>query len=52
MSGRKQIPNLIYETIISEYENEQAEETSVKVDTERATTKELIVNAEDVRDLK
>ena len=50
MAGRKQIPNLIYETIVQELANE-AQDGS-KADGSRVSMSELVKNQEDVRDLK
>ena len=48
MAGRKQIPNLIYETILAEHANE----AQLKTEDGRATMSELVKNSDDVRDLK
>ncbi len=51
MAGRKQIPNLIYETILQELANE-ASDVGAKPDGTRVAMSELVKNSEDVRDLK
>jgi hypothetical protein len=51
MSGRKQIPNLIYEIILQELANEAAD-VGAKPDGSRVLMSELVKNSEDVRDLK
>lgn len=51
MAGRKQIPNLIYETILKELTN-TAQDLSAKPDGTRFSMSELVKNSEDVRDLK
>jgi hypothetical protein len=49
MSGRKQIPNLIYDHIVLEHANEKLEG---EAKSDRATMSELVINTQDVRDLK
>lgn len=51
MAGRKQIPNLIYETILQELANE-ASELGAKPEGSRVAMSDLVKNPEDVRDLK
>jgi hypothetical protein len=53
MAGRKQIPNLIYESILQELANEAQEvQDGEKPDGARVAMRELVKNQEDVRDLK
>lgn len=53
MAGRKQIPNLIYESILQELANEANEvQDGEKADGSRVSMSDLVKNKEDVRDLK